>query len=429
MSQPSHTLASDAELTALGKTLTLPLMEGSEGEIAVDIGALRRETGWITMDPGYVNTGACTSAITFIDGEKGILRYRGYPIEQLAEKSSFLAVAWLLMYGELPSDQELAKLADEVRAEAALPDDLKHLYAAMPKDGHPMPITAAAVSALATRCAEPEGDDDVHRAFVQLLGKMPTIAAWCHNHAEGQPFADPTAVQGDYAERFLRMMFGAGSEVDPAVARALDLLLILHADHEQNCSTSTVRLVGSSEANLFGAISAGILALWGPLHGGANQAVMDMLGEIKDSGISIPDYIERVKTDPSTRLMGFGHRVYKNFDPRAKILRSQAERVLSRLNRKDPLLDIARRLEEAALSDPYFVDRKLYPNVDFYSGILYRALGIPTNMFTVMFALGRLPGWIAQWKEMIEDPKRKIGRPRQIYTGETVRDYVPMDKR
>ncbi len=422
MSQPSHTLASDAELTALGKTLTLPLMEGSEGEIAVDIGALRRETGWITMDPGYVNTGACTSAITFIDGEKGILRYRGYPIEQLAEKSSFLAVAWLLMYGELPSDQELAKLADEVRAEAALPDDLKHLYAAMPKDGHPMPITAAAVSALATRCAEPEGDDDVHRAFVQLLGKMPTIAAWCHNHAEGQPFADPTAVQGDYAERFLRMMFGAGSEVDPAVARALDLLLILHADHEQNCSTSTVRLVGSSKAHLFAAISAGVQALWGPLHGGANQAVLEMLEEIEQGGGSAAEFLERAKDkNDSVRLMGFGHRVYKSYDPRAKVLKSACKEVLAKLGSGSKLLEIAMELEEITLKDEYFVSRSLYPNVDFYSGVIYKALGIPTDMFTVMFAMGRLPGWIAQWHEMRRSPEFRIGRPRQVYTGPTER--------
>jgi citrate synthase len=422
MSQPSHTLASDAELTALGKTLTLPLMEGSEGEVAIDIGALRRETGWITMDPGYVNTGACTSAITFIDGEKGILRYRGYPIEQLAEKSSFLAVAWLLMYGELPTDAELAKFADEVRAEAALPDDLKHLYGAMPKDGHPMPVTAAAVSALATRCAEPESDEEVHRAFVQLLGKLPTIAAWCHNHAEGQPFADPAAVQGDYAERFLRMMFGASNEVDPVVARALDLLLILHADHEQNCSTSTVRLVGSSKAHLFAAISAGVQALWGPLHGGANQAVIEMLEEIEQGGGSAAEFLERAKDkNDSVRLMGFGHRVYKSYDPRAKVLKSVCNDVLGKLGKGSKLLEIAMELEEITLKDDYFISRSLYPNVDFYSGVIYKALGIPTDMFTVMFVLGRLPGWIAQWYEMRRSPEFRIGRPRQVYTGPTER--------
>lgn len=421
MSQPSHNLDSDAELKALGKTLQLPMMEGSEGEVAINIGALRRETGWITMDPGFVNTGACSSSITFVDGENGILRYRGYPIEQLAEKSSFLAVSWLLMYGELPSDEELSRFADEVRAEAGLPDDLKHLFAAMPREGHPMPITAAAVSALATRSPEPESDEDVHRAFVQLLGKLPTIAAWSHNHGQGEPFADPS-VDGDYAERFLRMMFGASSEIDPVVARALDMLLILHADHEQNCSTSTVRLVGSSKAHLFAAISAGIQALWGPLHGGANQAVIEMLEEIEQGGGSAAEFLERAKDkNDSVRLMGFGHRVYKSYDPRAKVLKSVCGDVLGKLGSGSKLLEIAMELESITLQDEYFISRSLYPNVDFYSGVIYKALGIPTDMFTVMFVLGRLPGWISQWHEMRRSPEFRIGRPRQVYTGPTER--------
>jgi citrate synthase len=427
-------MSEKAKLVVDGKTYELDIITGTEGERALDIRNLRRDTGLVTLDPGYVNSGSTLSAITYIDGDKGILRYRGYPIEQLAEHSTFVEVSYLLIHGHLPSVTELDAFKKRLARHTMIHEDMKRFFDNVPMTAHPMAILSSMVSSLSNYypdLLDPRTEETQQEAIPRLLAKLRTMAAFSYKKSRGQPFMYPT-LDLSYPGKFLYMMHAVPTErfeVDPDHEAALNLLLILHADHEQNCSTSTVRLVGSSEANLFGAISAGILALWGPLHGGANQAVMDMLGEIKDSGISIPDYIERVKTDPSTRLMGFGHRVYKNFDPRAKILRSQAERVLSRLNRKDPLLDIARRLEEAALSDPYFVDRKLYPNVDFYSGILYRALGIPTNMFTVMFALGRLPGWIAQWKEMIEDPKRKIGRPRQIYTGETVRDYVPMDKR
>ncbi len=424
MTQPSTTLATEAELTALGKTISLPIVEGSEQEIAIDIGRLRRETGWITLDPGYVNTGACSSAITFIDGEKGILRYRGYPIEEIANQGSFLGVAWLLLFGELPNDEELERFKADIRREAGLPKELEGLFKAMPRDGHPMPIAAAAVSALAAHFPDPETDEDIYLATVRLMAKLPTIAAWCHNHAEGTPFAD-SDVDGLYGERFLKMMFStpdAAHEVDPAVARALELLLILHADHEQNCSTSTVRLVGSSKAHMFGAIASGIHALWGPLHGGANQAVIEMLEDIEKGGGSARDFLERAKDKTqNVRLMGFGHRVYKSYDPRAKVLKAACMDVLEKLGKGSRLLEIAMQLEEITLEDEYFVSRSLYPNVDFYSGVIYKALGIPTGMFTVMFALGRLPGWIAQWIEMRQSPEFRIGRPRQVYTGPTKR--------
>ena len=424
-----------ATLAYDGKSYELDIIEGSEGERAIDISNLRRDTGLITIDPGYVNTGATTSAVTFIDGENGILRYRGYPIEQLAEHSNFVEVAYLLINGKLPTEDELAPFQARLARHTMIHEDMKRFFDGMPITAHPMSILSAMVCSLSNYYPDlhdPRTEETQREAVPRLLSKLRTIAAFSFKKTLGQPFLYPPH-DLKYSGKFLHMMFALPMvpyEVDPEFQRALDLLLILHADHEQNCSTSTVRLVGSSEANLFAAISAGILALWGPLHGGANAAVMKMLQDIKNGGGDVAKYVELTKDKSSNvRLMGFGHRVYKNFDPRANILRAQAERVLKRLNKQDPLLDIARRLEEVALSDPYFIDRKLYPNVDFYSGIIYRALGIPTNMFTVMFALGRMPGWIAQWKEMIEDPNRKIGRPRQLYTGERERTYVPIEAR
>jgi citrate synthase len=410
-----------------GKTVELPLIEGSEGERAIDIRKLRSSTGLITFDPGYANTGSCRSAITFIDGEKGILRYRGYPIEQLAEKSSFLEVAWLLIRGELPTAQELEEFEDEITVHTMLHEDFKSFFSALPKDAHPMPACAAAVAALATFYQEPQSEESIQRAIIRLLAKMPTIAARSYKHFLGQPFMYPRN-ELDYTSNFLRMMFAVPSEeyeIDPVVARMLDLLLILHADHEQNCSTSTVRMVGSSRANLFASISSGISALWGSLHGGANQKVIEMLETIASGDGSADRFLQRAKDkDDTTRLMGFGHRVYKSYDPRASILKFHCREILERTQNSGQLFEIAMRLEEIALEDDYFVSRKLYPNVDFYSGVIYKALNIPTNMFTVMFTLGRLPGWIAQWLEMRNDPDFRIGRPRQVYMGDTVRDVA-----
>jgi citrate synthase len=421
------TAQNQVELTYNGKTVALPLIEGTEGEVALDIRNLRQHTGLVTFDPGYANTGACKSAITFIDGEQGILRYRGYPIEDLAEKSTFLEVAWLLIHGELPSRPELESFSYEINHHTLLHENLARFFSALPKDAHPMPVCAAAIAAMATFYQEPESDDTIHKTVIRLLAKMPTIAAYSYKHYIGQPFIYPHN-NLDYCSNFVRMMFATpceNYEIDPLYAKALDLLLILHADHEQNCSTSTVRMVGSSQANLFASISSGISALWGPLHGGANQKVIEMLEWIAQNDGNADRFVSRAKDkNDTTRLMGFGHRVYKSYDPRATILKKYCEQILAKVPANSPsarLFDIARKLESIALSDEYFVKRKLYPNVDFYSGVIYKAMGIPTNMFTVMFALGRMPGWVAQWLESRRDPDFKIGRPRQIYVGATKR--------
>ncbi|MCW7461990.1 citrate synthase [Leptospira limi] len=416
-------MSEKAILKVDGKEYELPIVAGSEDEKAIDITKLRQLSGYVTIDSGYLNTGACTSEITFLDGEKGILRYRGIPIEDLAAKSTFTEVAHLLIYGKLPNDARLKEWNSSITKHTMIHEDLKRLFNGFPKDGHPMAIMSCMMGCLSTYYQDsydPMNEEHREISIIRLLAKFPTIAAYAYKKSIGQPIIHPLN-ELDYASNFLNMMFAVPAEdyhIDPEIVSALNLLLILHADHEQNCSTSTVRLVGSSLANLYGAISAGILALWGPRHGGANQEVLEMLEGIKKSGLSVKKIVEQAKDKNSSfRLNGFGHRVYKNFDPRAKIIKVACDKVLNKLGIKDPLLDIAKELEEAALNDPYFVERKLYPNVDFYSGIIYRALGIPTNMFTVMFAMGRLPGWIAQWKEMIEDPNLKIGRPRQIYTG------------
>ena len=408
-----------------GKAVELPIIEGSEGEKAVDVTHLRKETGYITYDPGYVNTGSCSSDITFIDGEKGILRYRGFPIEQLAENSTFLEVCYLLIYGKLPSESEANQFIDAVTNHTMIHEDFKRFFDGYPMNAHPMGVLASTVSALST--FYPQGENhDLNLNIIRLLSKMKTLAAFSYKKSTGQPFIYP---RNDltFEENFLYIMFAVPSESylpDPVLVDALRLLLILHADHEQNCSTSTVRMVGSSGANLFISIAAGIAALSGRLHGGANQKVIEMLQMIHDDDGNYKKYVEMAKDrDSDFRLFGFGHRVYKNFDPRAKILKASADRVLKKLGVDDPLLEIAKELEEVALKDEFFLERKLYPNVDFYSGIIYRAIGVPTSMFTVMFALGRLPGWIAQWKELREDPKWRIYRPRQIYTGVTLRDY------
>jgi len=418
-----------------GKEYELDIVEGSEKERAIDIANLRAQTGFVTLDSGYMNTGACQSSITFLDGEQGILRYRGYPIEQLAEKSNFVEVCYLLIYGRLPTHQELERFRTSLIRHTMLHEDMKRFYDGFPRDAHPMATLSSAVSTLSTFYQDSSDFTkplDMELSIWRLLAKLPTIAAFSYKKSIGQPFIYPTNSL-DYCSNFLKMMFAVPAEeyhIDPEVAKALDLLLILHADHEQNCSTSTVRLVGSSRANLYASVSAGISALWGPLHGGANQEVVEMLEEIKRSGMDVKTYVNKVKDKASgVRLMGFGHRVYKNIDPRAKIIKRSCDTILKKLHIHDPLLDIAKRLEETALSDEYFVSRKLYPNVDFYSGIIYRALGIPTNMFTVMFAIGRLPGWIAQWKEMLEAPSAKIGRPRQIYIGPQERPYTPIQER
>jgi citrate synthase len=421
-----------ATLSLNGSSTTLPVIRGTENETAVDIEKLRSSTGLITLDPGYGNTGSCRSAITFIDGEKGILRYRGYPIEELAAKSTFLEVAWLLIHGELPTRSELEGFTREVTVHTMLHQDFGRFFDALPKDAHPMPVCAAAVGALATFYQKPESEAQIHDTIIRLIGKMPTIAACSYKHSIGQPFIYPMN-KLDYSSNFLRMMFAVPSEdyeVDETIAKVLDLLLILHADHEQNCSTSTVRMVGSSMANLYASIAAGISALWGPLHGGANQQVIEMLEQIAEQEGSADKFIAKAKDkNDTTRLMGFGHRVYKSYDPRAAILKKACADVLKRVGRSSQLLDIAMRLEEVALHDDYFVSRKLYPNVDFYSGVIYQALGIPVNMFTVMFTLGRLPGWIAQWLEMRRDKDFRISRPRQVYVGSPKRMYVPLADR
>ena len=423
--------ATTARLTLDGKDYDLPVVVGSEGERAIDIRKLRDTTGAVTLDPGYGNTGACLSAITFIDGDKGILQYRGYPIDELAEKASFLEVAYLLIYGKLPNATEWKAFSELITRHTLLHEDMKKFFEGYPPHAHPMAILAAMVASLSTYYPDSaNGTTDLNIA--RLVAKLPTIAAFSFKKSVGQPFVYPRN-DLSYCGNFLNMMFSVPSEpfkISPVVERALNMLLILHADHEQNCSTSTVRMVGSSQANLFATIAAGIAALWGPLHGGANQEVIEMLEKIRADGGDYKKYVAMAKDKNSTfKLMGFGHRVYKNFDPRAKILKAAADDVLKALGVNDPMLEIAKNLEEIALRDEYFVSRKLYPNVDFYSGIIYRALGIPTDMFTVMFALGRLPGWIAQWKEMRDDPSSKINRPRQIYTGALKRPFVPVSAR
>ena len=422
-----------ATLNYDGKSLTLPVIRGTENETAIDIEKLRAQTGLITMDPGYGNTGACRSAITFIDGEKGILRFRGYDIADLAENSNFLEVSWLLLNGELPDAAELAGFKHDVSRHTLLHENFRRFFDALPKDAHPMQVCAAAVAALATFYQEPGMDERMLKeTAVRLIAKMPTIAAYSYKHSIGQPFMYPNN-RLDYASNYLQLMFATPAEEyvpDPLLARTLDLLFILHADHEQNCSTSTVRMVGSSQANLFASVSAGISALWGPLHGGANQQVIEMLEKIEAEGIDAQQFVDRAKDKKdNSRLMGFGHRVYKNYDPRAAVIKKACTDVLSRLGVNNRQLEIAMMLEEIALRDDYFISHKLYPNVDFYSGIIYKALGIPVNMFTVLFAIGRMPGWIAQWLEMRRDPANRIGRPRQIYTGATQRAYIGIGRR
>jgi citrate synthase len=435
MTNDTLTAAETATLTLAGKSTALPIVHGTDGDAGLDIGQLRTQTGLVTLDNGYGNTGSCTSSITYLDGEAGILRYRGYPIEQLAEKSTFLEVAYLLIYGELPSKAQLETFVDSITRHSLIHEEMRRFFDSFPKNAHPMAVLSAGASALSTfyqDSHDPFNPEHVQISIHRLLAKMPTIAAWAYKKSIGQPYVYPVNSLG-YAANFLNMMFSVPAEpyvVDPVVADALDLLLVLHADHEQNCSTSTVRMVGSSHANLFASISAGMDALWGPLHGGANQAVIEMLEQIAADGGDVAKYVARAKDkEDHFRLMGFGHRVYHNFDPRAKIIKAAADRVLHAMGSSDALFEIAERLEEVALHDEYFVERKLYPNVDFYSGLIYRAIGFPNTMFTAMFAIGRLPGWIAHWKEMIEDPATKIGRPRQVYVGAPARDYLPLEQR
>jgi len=428
-------MSDSVKLTYQDTTFEFPLVEGSENEKGIDIKSLRAQTGLITYDPGYKNTGSCMSDITFLDGEEGILRYRGYSIEDLCEKASFIEVAFLLIFGDMPTKKELNLFNDEIRKDSLVDEDLKSILKSFPKSAHPMGVLSSLTSGLIAfnpSSVDIESEVEFREAIIILIAKFPILASWTHRKVKGLPlnYANTSL---SYVENIAHMMFKLPHQdfkPSPIVVNALNKLLILHADHEQNCSTSTVRIVGSSHAGLFASVSAGISALWGPLHGGANQQVLRMLEQIHADGDDLDKYV-RLAKDPDSdfRLMGFGHRVYKNFDPRATIIKGACDRVLNLLGVDDPLLDLARRLEEVALSDEYFVERKLYPNVDFYSGIIYRAIGIPENMFTVMFALGRLPGWIAQWKEMHQDPKTKIARPRQIYNGETARDYVPIEKR
>jgi citrate synthase len=418
-----------------GKELDLPIVEGTEHERALDISKLRSSADLITLDEGYVNTGSCTSGITFLDGEKGILRYRGYPIEQLAQQCHFMEVCYLLIYGELPTREQFENFSRTLRRHTLLHEDMRLFYDGFPRDAHPMAILGSVVGAMSTfyqDSLDPHDPDQVDISIVRLLAKLPTIAAFAYKKSVGQPYVYPSN-DLSYCANFLRMMFAVPSEpyeVDADFVNALNLLLIVHADHEQNCSTSTVRMVGSSLANLFASISAGISALWGPLHGGANEACVQMLEQIRRDGSNVKKYVDMAKDKHNNfRLMGFGHRVYKNFDPRAKIIKAACDKVLAKQKVRDPIFDVAVELERVALSDPYFIERKLYPNVDFYSGVIYRAIGIPLQMFTVLFAIGRLPGWIAHWVEMHASPTTKICRPRQIYTGPTERPFVPMDKR
>ncbi len=406
---------------------TIPATEGSDG---LDVSKLLATTGKVALDVGFVNTASCESSITYIDGDKGILRYRGYPIEQLAQKSSFLETSWLLIYGELPTKAQLEEFENSITRHTLLHEEMRRFFEAFPREAHPMAVLSSGVSAISTfyqDSLDPFDPEHVELSTIRLMAKLPTIASYAYKKSVGQPFLYPDNTLG-YVENFLRMTFGVPAEqfeIDPVMSKVLDMLFILHADHEQNCSTSTVRLVGSAQANLFASVSAGVNALFGPLHGGANQAVLEMLEDIHDNhGGDVTNFVNKVKNkEAGVKLMGFGHRVYKNYDPRAAIVKDAIRDVLERMNKSDPLLDIAMKLEEIALSDDYFTERKLYPNVDFYTGLIYKAMGFPTPMFTVLFALGRLPGWVAQWREMINDPKGKIGRPRQVYTGSGARDF------
>ena len=418
-----------------GAKLDLKIIPATDGSSGVDISKLLTTLGVITLDPGFTNTGSTTSAVTYIDGDAGILRYRGYPIEQLAKSSNFIETSYLLINGELPTSDELDTFTRRISRHTMLHEDLKRFFDGFPRDAHPMPVLSSAVSALSTfyqDSLDPFNPEQVELSTIRLLAKLPTIAAYAYKKSVGQPLLYPDNSLG-LVENFLRMSFGFPAEpyeVNPKLVHALDQLLILHADHEQNCSTSTVRLVGSSNANLFASISAGINALFGPLHGGANQAVLEMLEKMRKEGGGVDSFVKQVKNkEPGVKLMGFGHRVYKNYDPRAALVKATADEVLADLGANDELLDLAKQLEAVALSDDYFISRKLYPNVDFYTGLIYKAMGFPTRMFTVLFALGRLPGWIAQWREMINDPATKIGRPRQVYTGYTERDYLQLEQR
>ena len=426
---------SQAKLVHPNGELLLGEVPATVGSPGYDVSSLLKETGHITLDPGFMNTASCQSAITYIDGDKGILRYRGYPIEQLAAKSTFIETSYLLIYGHLPTPAELSKFTQDITMHTMVHEDLRRFFDGFPRDAHPMPVLSSAVSALSTfyqDSLDPFDERQVEISTIRLMAKIPTLAAYAYKKTIGQPSRYPDNSL-DYVSNFLNMTFGVPAEpyeVNPAIVKALDMLFILHADHEQNCSTSTVRMVGSSHANLFASVSAGINALFGPLHGGANQAVLEMLEGIQSSGDTVQQFITRVKNrEDGVKLMGFGHRVYKSYDPRAAIVREHAHDILAMLGVQDPLFDIARELEEAALSDEFFIERKLYPNVDFYTGLIYRAIGFPTRMFTVLFAIGRVPGWIAQWQEMITDPETKIGRPRQVYIGEDSRDYTQIGKR
>jgi len=424
-----------ADLRVGDRDVKLPILVGTEGETALDISRLRSETGCITLDEGFVNTGSVTSSITFLDGENGVLRYRGYPVDVLAANCDFVEVSYLLIYGELPNARQIEAFRSAIRRHTMIHEDLKLFYNGFPRDAHPMAILSSVINAMSTfyqDSLDPHDPNQVQVSIHRLLAKLPTIAAYSYKKSIGQPLIYP---QNDleYCENFLRMMFAVPSEpfeLDPDFVSALHMLLIVHADHEQNCSTSTVRMVGSSDANLFASISAGICALWGPLHGGANEAVVNMLERIIQDGCNVKKYVDMAKDKNNNfRLMGFGHRVYKNYDPRATIIKSACDKLLAKLRVRDPLFEVAQELEAVATNDPYFVERKLYPNVDFYSGVIYRAIGIPVQMFTVLFAMGRLPGWIAHWKEMQESPTKRICRPRQIYTGSPMRQFVRLDQR
>src|SRR5256886_3203755 len=425
----------DVKLEHPSGQLLVPAHDAVQGPSGVDFGKVLKDTGHVAYDPGFVNTASCTSSITYIDGDAGILRYRGYPIEQLAERSSFLEVSYLLIYGELPTPEQLAEFTGQINVHTLLHEDLRRFFDGFPRDAHPMPVLSSAVSALSTfyqDSLDPFDADQVQISTIRLLAKVPTIASYAYKKSIGQPYLYPDNALG-YVENFLRMTFGVPATaytVDPVLAKVLDMLFLVHADHEQNCSTSTVRMVGSAHANMFASVSAGVHALSGPLHGGANAAVVQMLDRIRTDGGDVQSFVARVKNrERGVKLMGFGHRVYKNYDPRAAIVKKAAQEVLGRMAKPDPLLDLAMQLEEIALGDDFFVSRKLYPNVDFYTGLIYKATGFPTTMFTVLFALGRLPGWIAQWREMIADPADKLGRPRQVYTGATERAYVPVADR
>ncbi|MGW3607580.1 citrate synthase [Micromonospora sp. NPDC005161] len=425
----------EVKLDHPGGQLSMPVHPAVEGPAGIGVSKLLKETGMTTYDPGFVNTAAASSAITYIDGDAGILRYRGYPIEQLAEKSSFLEVSYLLIYGELPTEQQLTEFTEWIRRHSLLHEEMRRFFDGFPRDAHPMAVLSSAVSALSTfyqDSLDPFDSEHVEISTVRLMAKVPTIASYAYKKSIGQPLLYPDNSLG-YVDNLLRMTFGVPAEpyeVDPVMSKVLDMLFVLHADHEQNCSTSTVRLVGSSNANLFASVSAGVNALFGPLHGGANQAVLEMLQQIHAGDDDVRSFVRKVKDkQDGVKLMGFGHRVYKNYDPRAAIVKKAAQDVLGRMAKPDPLLDIAMELEEIALADDFFVSRRLYPNVDFYTGLIYKAMGFPTKMFTVLFALGRLPGWIAQWREMINDPETKIGRPRQVYVGSAERDYVPFANR